>query len=122
MRKTSLTLERRERLIAALADEHFRNNDAKRFGESLSWMGSHDGQGPSAYHRREKASYPRRSRGAPATGQEWADAENVGAETDVKFADLLEFVRSELEALSPGIDDFSSDLSSVDCSCRPRQK
>ena len=30
MRKASLTQERRERLIAALPDEHFRTNDVKR--------------------------------------------------------------------------------------------
>ena len=47
------------------------------------------------------------------TGHEWADTESVDDETDVNSAHLQGFVRSELEALSSGIDDFSSDLSSV---------
>ena len=37
MRKASFTQERRERLIAALPDEHFVINDVKRvFGETIS--------------------------------------------------------------------------------------
>ena len=36
MRKASLTQERRERLIAALPDEHFAINDVKRFGQTSS--------------------------------------------------------------------------------------
>ena len=41
------------------------------------------------------------------------DTDSVDDETDVNSADLQGFVRSELEALSAGIDDFPSDLSSV---------
>ena len=47
------------------------------------------------------------------TGHEWADTDSVDNETDVNSADLQGFARSELEALSAGIDDFPSDLSSV---------
>ena len=67
----------------------------------------------SAYQRREQTSYPRRYRSTLATGHEWADTDSVDDETDVNSADLQGFARSELEALSAGIDDFPSDLSSV---------
>ena len=60
----------------------------------------------SAYQRREHTSHPRRHRSALATGHEWADTESFDDETDVNNADLQGFVRSELEALSTGIDDF----------------
>ena len=85
----------------------------------VSLMDTHDGQkndhtGPSSvYQRREQTSYPRRYRSALATGHEWADTDSVDDETDVNSADLQGFVRSELEALSAGIGDFPSDLSSV---------
>ena len=58
-------------------------------------------------------SYPRRYRSTLATGHEWADTDSVDEETDVSSADLQGFVRSELEALSAGMDDFPIDLSSV---------
>ena len=129
MRKASLTQERRERLIAALPDEHFGINDVKRVlvrlfpelhfnehresdGHSRRPRNDHAGSS-SAYQRREHTSYPRRYRSALATGHEWADTESVDDATDVNSADLQGFVRSELEALSAGINDFSSDLSSA---------
>ena len=78
MRKASLTQERRERLIAALPDEHFRINSVKRVLVKLFpdlHINEHrefDGQSrrprtdnagsSSAYQRRENASYPRRYR------------------------------------------------------------
>ena len=46
-------------------------------------------------------------------GHEWADTDSVDDENNVNPADLQGFVRSDLEALSAGIDDFPSDLSSV---------
>ena len=46
-------------------------------------------------------------------GHEWADKESVDEETDVNSVDFKGFVQSELEALSAGIDDFSSDLSGL---------
>ena len=129
MRKASLTQERRERLIAALPDEHFAINDVKRVlvrlfpelhinkhreSDGYSRRLRNDHTGPSsAYQRREQTSYPRRYRSALATGHEWADTDSVDDETDVNSAALQVFVRSELEALSAGIDDFPSDLSSV---------
>ena len=129
MRKANLTQERRERLIAALPDEHFAINDVKRVlvrlfpelhinehreSDGYSRRPRNDHTGPSsAYQRREQTSYPRRYRSALATGHEWADTDSVDDETDVNSADLQGFVRSELEALSAGIDDFPSDLSSV---------
>ena len=129
MRKASLTQERRERLIAALPDEHFAINDVKRVlvrlfpelhinehreSDGYSRRPRNDHTGPSsAYQRREQTSYTRRYRSTLATGHEWADTDSVDDETDVNFADLQGFVRSELEALSAGIDDFPSDLSSV---------
>ena len=82
-------------------------------------MDTHDGQetitlDPRQRIRKEsKTSYPRRYRSALATGHEWVDTDSVDDETDVNSADLQGFVRSELEALSAGIDDFPSDLSSV---------
>ena len=128
MRKASLTQERRERLIAALPDEHFAVNDVKRVlvrlfpelhinehreSDGYSRRPRNDHTGPSsAYQRREQTSYPRRYRSALATGHEWADTDSVD-ETDVNSADLQGFVRSELEAPPVGIDDFPSDLSSV---------
>ena len=128
MRKASLTKERRERLIAALPDEHFAINDVKRVlvrlfpelhidehreSDGYSRRSRNDQTGPSsACQRREQTSYPRRYRSTLATGHEWADTDSVD-ETDVNSADLQGFVRSELEALSAGIDDFPSDLSSV---------
>ena len=124
-----MTQERRERLIAALPDEHFAINDVKRVLVRLfpelhinehrepdghSRRSRNDHTGPSsAYQRREQMSYPRRYRSTLATGHEWADTDSVDDETDVNSADLQGFVRSELEALSAGIDDFPSDLSSV---------
>ena len=129
MRKASLTQERRERLIAALPDEHFAINDVKRVlvrlfpelhinehreSDGYSRRSRNEHTGPSsAYQRREQTSYPRRYRSALATGHEWADTDSVDDETDVNSADLQGFVRSKLEALSAGIDDFPSDLSSV---------
>ena len=129
MRKASLTQERRERLIAALPDEHFAINDVKRVlvrlfpelhinehreSDGYSRRSRNDHTGPSsAYQRREQTSYPRRYRSTLATGHEWADTDSVDDETGVNSADLQGFVRSELEALSAGIDDFPSDLSSV---------
>ena len=111
MRKASLTQERRERLIAALPDEHFAINDVKRvlvrlFPELLinehresdgySRRSRNDHTGPSsAYQRREQTSNPRRYRRALATGHEWADTDSVDDETDVNSADLQGFVRSE---------------------------
>ena len=129
MRKASLTQERRERLIAALPDEHFAINDVKRVlvrlfpelhisehrepdGYSRRPRNEHTGCS-SAYQRREQTSYPRRYRSTLAIGQEWADTDSVDDETDVNSADLQGFVRSELEALSAGIEDFPSDFSSV---------
>ena len=129
MRKASLTQERRERLIAALPDEHSAINDVKRVlvrlfpelhinehRESDGYLrrSRNDHTGPSSvYQRREQTSYPRRYRSTLATGHERADTDSVDDETDVNSADLQGFVRSELEALSAGIDDFPSDLSSV---------
>ena len=122
IRKASLTQERRERLIAALPDEHFAIDDVKRVFMRLfpelhinehreydgySRRSRNDHTGPSsAYQRREQTSYPRRCRSTLATGHGWADTDNVDD-------DLQGFVRSELEALSAGIDDFPSDLPSV---------
>ena len=108
MRKASLTQERRERLIAALPDEHFAINDVKRvFGQTISstahhtntfsLMDTHAGS-LSPYQRREQTSYPRRYRSTLATGHVWADADSVDDETEVNSADLQVFVRSELEA------------------------
>ena len=65
-----------------------------------------------AYQRRHQTSYPRRYRSTLATGHEWADTDSVDDESVVNSADLQGFVRIELEALSAGIDDFPSDLSS----------
>ena len=79
MRKASWTQERRERLIAALPDEHFAINDVKhvlvrlflelhisehRESDGYSRRRSrNDHTGPSsAYQRREQTSYPRRYR------------------------------------------------------------
>ena len=123
MRKASLTQERRERLIAALPDEHFAINDVKRVllrlfpelhinehreSDGHSRRSRNDHTGPSsAYQRREQTSYPRRHLSTLATGHEWADTGSVDDETDVNSADLQGFVRSELEALSAGVDDFS---------------
>ena len=45
-----------------------------------------------------------------ASGREWADTDD---KTDVNSAELQGFERSQLEALTAGIDDFSSDLSSA---------
>ena len=56
--------------------------------------------------RRETAPYPRRYRSALTTGHEWADTDSFDEDVDVNSADLQGFVRSELEALSAGIDDF----------------
>ena len=105
MRKKSLTQERRERLIAALPDEHFAINDMKLVLVRLF---------PELHinEHRESDGHSRRSRN-DHTGHEWADTDSVDNETDVKSADLQGIVRSELEALSAGIDDFPSDLSSV---------
>ena len=55
-----------------------------------------------------------RKRGEPlATGHEWADTDGVDDETLVNSAEFQGLLRSELKALSAGIDDFPSDLSSV---------
>ena len=83
MRKASLTQERRERLIAALPDEHFAIDDVKRVlvrifpelhidehresdGYSRRPRNDHTGSS-SAYQRREQTSYPRRYRSTLAT-------------------------------------------------------
>ena len=129
MRKASLTQERRERLIAALPNEHFAINDVKRVSVRLfpelhinehrepdghSRRSRNDHTGPSSAHqRREQMSYPRRHRSTLTAGHEEADTDSVDEETDVDSADLQGFVRSELEALSAGIDDCPSDPSSV---------
>ena len=88
MRKASLTQEQRERLIAALPDEHFAINDVKRVlvrlfpelrinehreSDGHSRRSRNDHTGPSsAYQRREQTSYPRPYRSTLATGHEWA--------------------------------------------------
>ena len=118
MRKASLTQERRERLIFALPDEHFAipelHINEHRESDGHSRRSRNDHTGPSSsYQRREQMSYPRRYRSNLATGHERADTDSVDDETDVTSADLQGFVRSELEALSAGIDDFPSDPSSV---------
>ena len=105
---------------AAAHHEHFRMNEVKRV---LAWLfpelhitrrpRNGNAGSSSASQRLENASYPRRYRSALATCHKWADTESVDQEIDVNSADLQGFVRSELEALSAGIDDFSSDLSSV---------
>ena len=117
MRKAMLTHERRERLMAALQDEHFGINDVKRVlvrlfpevhiierresdGRSRQPRNDHAGSS-SACQRREHTSHPRL-----ATGHEWAGTESVDDETDVISADLQEFVRSELETVSLGMGDF----------------
>ena len=116
MRKASLTQERRERLIAALPDEHFAINDVKRVlvrpfpelhinenreSDGYSRRSRNDHTGPSsAYQRKEQMSYPRRYRSTLATGHEWADTDSVDDETDVNSADLQGFMRSELDAVS----------------------
>ena len=81
-------------------------------GYSRRPRNDHTGSSP-VYQRREQTSYPRRHRSAHATGHEWADTDSVDDETDVNSADLQGFARSELEALSAGVDDFPSDLSIV---------
>ena len=86
MRKASLTQDRRERLIAALPDEHFAINDVKRVSVRLfpelhinehresdghSRRSKNDHTGPSSsYQGREQMSYPRRYCSAFATGHE----------------------------------------------------
>ena len=116
-------------MTAALPGEHFAINDVKRVlvrlfpelhisehresdGYSRRPRNEHTGCS-SAYQRREQTSYPRRYRSTLAIGHEWADTDSVDDETDVNSGDLQGFVRSELEALSAGIEDFPSDLSSV---------
>ena len=86
MRKASLTQERRERLIAALPDEHFAINDVERVlvrlllelhinehresdGHSRRSRNDHTVPSP-AYQRREQTSYPHRYRSTLATGHE----------------------------------------------------
>ena len=96
------------RLFPELHINEHRESD----GYSRRSRNNHTGPS-SAYQRREQTSYPRRYRSTLATGHEWADTDSVDDETDVNSADLQGFVRSELEALSAGIDDFPSDLSSV---------
>ena len=115
MRKASLTQERRERLIAALPDEHFGINHVKHVlvklfpelhinehphresdGHTRRPRNDHTGSS-SAYQRREQTSCARRYRSALGTGHEWADTDSVDDETDVNSADLQGFVRSELE-------------------------
>ena len=117
MRKASLTQERRERLIAALPDEHFGSNDVARLFPELNVNEHRESEGhsrrprndhagsSSPYQRREHTSYPRRCRSALATGHECADTESVDEEADVNVADLQVVVRSALEALPAGIDD-----------------
>ena len=121
MRKASLTQERRERLTAALPDEHFGINDVKSFGEIFPGLriNEHresDGQLTTAEKRPRwilvsvtetrrhivPTSIPQCSRDC----HEWADTESVVYETDVNSADLQVFARSELEALSAGVDDI----------------
>ena len=121
MRKASMTQEWRERLTAALPSEHFGMNDMKRFGEIFpelpinehgesednSRRPRNDNAGSSSSvseTRRHIAptSIPQRSRDC----HEWADTESVDDETDVNPADLQASARSELLALSAGVDDF----------------
>ena len=94
------------RLFPELHINEHRESDGRRS------RNDHTGSS-SAYQRRDQTSYPRRYRSTLATGHEWADTDSVDDETDVNSADLQVFVRSELEALSAGIDDFPNDLSSV---------
>ena len=79
MRTASLTLERRERLIAALPGEHFAINDVKRVlvrlflelhisehreSDGYSRRPRNEHTGPSsAYQRREQTSYPAKENG-----------------------------------------------------------
>ena len=113
MRKASLTEERRERLIAALPDERFAINVVNRVlvrlfrelhitehreSDGYSRRSRNDHTGPSSAYQRTLA-----------TGHEWADTDSVDDETDVNSADLQGFVRSELEALSAGVDGFPSE-------------
>ena len=101
-----------KRVLVRLFLELHINEHRESDGHSR-WSRS-DHTGPSsAYQRREQTSYPRRCRSTLATGHEWADIDSVDHEPDVNSADLQNFVRSELEALSAGNDDFPSDLSSV---------
>ena len=93
MRKASLAQEGRERLIAALPDEHFRITYVKRVLVRLcpelhiSEHREFDGQArrprtdntgsSSASQTRENASNPCRDRSALAAGPEWPDTESV---------------------------------------------
>ena len=101
-----------KRVLVRLFPELHINEHRESDGYSRRSRNDHTGPS-SACQRREQTSYPRRHRSALATGHEWADTDSVDDETDVNSADLQGFVRSELEALSAGIDDFPSDLSSV---------
>ena len=84
---------------------------ARVLTESGKGRGADNTASSSTYERRENASYLHRYHGARATGHKWADTESVDEEVVVNSADLQGFVRSELEALSAGIGDFSIDLS-----------
>ena len=127
MRKASLTQERRERLIAALPYEHFRINDVKhvlvRLFPELHINEHRESDGHSRRPRNENAGSTHRremhhtrvdtavlSRLVMSGQTRKALTQRL---TDVNSADLQGFVRSEVEALSAGIDDFSSNLSSV---------
>ena len=82
-------------------------------------MDTHGGQGTSTLDARQRIREENKRRthvayrSTLAIGHEWADTDSVDDETDVNSGDLQGFVRSELEALSAGIEDFPSDLSSV---------
>ena len=101
MRKASLTQERRERLIAALPDEHFAINDVKRVLVRLfpelhinELRSRNDHTGPSsAYQRREQASYPCRYRSTLATGHEWADTDSVDDTSQFLQLSLARFIQ-----------------------------
>ena len=82
-------------------------------------MDTHGGQGTITLDPRHRIRDENKCRTRVATAvlsrlvTKWADTDSVDDETDVNSADLQGIVRSKLEALSAGIDDFPSDLSSV---------
>ena len=127
MRNASLTQERRESLIAVLPDEHFGIKDVKRVFvrhfPTLHFNEHRESDGhsrrPTTLDHRQRIRDENRHRTHVDTAvlsrlvHEWADTESVDDETDVNSADLQGFVRSELEALSAGINDFFQ--RSVEC-------
>ena len=82
-------------------------------------MGSHDGQGPTTLDPRQRTRVRKKHHTRVDTAvlsqlvMSGQTRKVSDEETDVNSADLQGFVLSELEALSAGIDDLSSDLSSV---------